>query len=101
MPGDRWPADFDPQRGIASTIIFLNSPPHMMNPTTAHSTRLFRSRFPAIRASAIGILVSLSLHAVPKRPEPELLFIENNAMKIGIDRSMGASITWLSWTGHP
>ena len=36
----------------------------------------------------------------PARPKPDLLFIENPLMKIGVDRSMGASITWLSWQGH-
>lgn len=41
------------------------------------------------------------VHAIPERPKPELLFLENEAMRIGIDRSMGASITWLSWPGHP
>jgi len=36
----------------------------------------------------------------PQRPKPDLLYLENESMKIGIDRSMGASITWLSWKGH-
>ncbi len=40
-------------------------------------------------------------YAIPERPKPELLFLKNEAMKIGIDRSMGAAITWLSWPGHP
>ncbi len=39
--------------------------------------------------------------AIPERPEPEMLILENEAMKIGIDRSMGASFTWLSWQAHP
>lgn len=43
----------------------------------------------------------VSLAAVPERPEPEILFLENDAMKIGVDRSMGASITWLSWQAQP
>lgn len=42
-----------------------------------------------------------SLWAKPERPKPNLLFIENGVAKVGIDRSMGASITWLSWKGHP
>jgi hypothetical protein len=36
----------------------------------------------------------------PERPKPDLLYLENDSMKIGIDRSMGASITWLSWKNH-
>ena len=33
-----------------------------------------------------------------KRPEPELLKIDNGTVQIGIDKAMGASITHLSWT---
>ena len=47
------------------------------------------------------MLLTTNAHSTPERPESEHLFIENEAMKIGIDRSMGASITWLSWPGHP
>jgi hypothetical protein len=36
----------------------------------------------------------------PARTKPDLLFLENDSLKIGIDRSMGASITWLSWKNH-
>ena len=31
----------------------------------------------------------------------DLLTIDNGTIKIGIDREMGASLTWLSWTEHP
>jgi hypothetical protein len=41
------------------------------------------------------------LAAQPKRPAPELLCLDNKVVKVGIDRSMGASITWLSWDKHP
>lgn len=54
--------------------------------------------------AAIGICLlwtSGPASAIPKRPKPDLLFLENKTMKIGIDRSMGASITWLSWQAHP
>lgn len=54
--------------------------------------------------AAISILLGLCLaaaHGRPQRPEPDLKFLENAEMKIGMDRSMGASITWLSWKGHP
>jgi len=46
-------------------------------------------------------LMSGILHGEMKRPEPELLTIDNQVVKIGIDKSMGASITWLSWKAHP
>ena len=39
--------------------------------------------------------------AKPARPAPDLLFLENPHVKIGIDRAMGASTTWLSWRTHP
>lgn len=48
-----------------------------------------------------AMLLTAPLQANPARPKPDLLFIENAAMKIGIDRSMGASITWLSWKAQP
>lgn len=35
-----------------------------------------------------------------KRPAPDLLFLENEVVKVGIDRAMGASLTWLSWAGQ-
>jgi len=43
---------------------------------------------------------SASADSAAPRP-PELLLIDNGTAKIGIDRAMGASITWLSWDGHP
>ena len=45
-------------------------------------------------------LAPVPMHARPKRPKPDLKFIENGEIKLGMDRSMGASITWLSWKGH-
>lgn len=47
------------------------------------------------------IFLATPLQAKPDRPKPDILFIDNGTMKIGIDRSMGASITWLSWTAQP
>ncbi|MGB6220258.1 hypothetical protein [Haloferula sp.] len=39
--------------------------------------------------------------AQPSSEPGELLFIENDKIKVGIDRSKGASITWLSWKDYP
>lgn len=50
---------------------------------------------------AAALLLAAALQAKPERPKPDILFIENATMKIGIDRSMGASITWLSWKAQP
>ncbi len=36
----------------------------------------------------------------PARQE-ELLMLDNGTVKIGINRAMGASITWLSWADYP
>ena len=47
------------------------------------------------------VLLSSILGAKPERPKPDIKFIDNGSVKIGIDRSMGASVTWLSWKGHP
>jgi len=48
-----------------------------------------------------ALFIALPSEAKPERPQPDLLFIDNSAVKVGIDRSMGASITWLSWKAHP
>ena len=31
----------------------------------------------------------------------ELLFLDNGAVKIGVDRTKGGAITWLSWSAYP
>lgn len=54
-----------------------------------------------MRRLILLLLLILPLEAKPPvRPKPDLLYLENQSMKIGIDRSMGASITWLSWKDH-
>lgn len=58
-------------------------------------------QFPATTCLAALLLLGSAAHAKPERPQPEILFIENPVMKTGIDRSMGAAITWLSWRAHP
>lgn len=57
-------------------------------------------------ASLLGVLHS-SLAASPasktnslSRAE-DLLLLDNGTVKIGINRAMGASITWLSWAAYP
>lgn len=55
----------------------------------------------ACHGIAAAMLLASATAAIPERPEPDLLFLDNTTMKIGIDRSMGASITWLSWQGQP
>lgn len=58
----------------------------------------------SVRCIVIALSIlwpTVSTAALPERPKPDLLFLENEAMKIGIDRSMGASITWLSWQAQP
>ncbi len=51
----------------------------------------------------VGLLgcFSLVIAAPPKRPAPEIKTIDNGTVKIGMDKSMGASVTWLSWKNHP
>jgi hypothetical protein len=41
------------------------------------------------------------IQAAPKPAADPLLSLDNGAVKIGIDRSKGAAITWLSWAGYP
>ena len=54
-----------------------------------------------LRILLAAILAATFASAAPERPKPDLLFLENASMKIGIDRAMGASITWLSWKEQP
>lgn len=61
----------------------------------------FKLGFHYMDLVASFLLLATFSTAKPDRPKPDLLFLENEAVKIGIDRSMGASITWLSWKGHP
>lgn len=53
--------------------------------------------------ASVGLfLASTALVAdEPKKTKSELLRIDNGAVQVGIDRSMGASITHLSWNEHP
>lgn len=56
----------------------------------------------SLRTISVLPMITVCLQAAELiRPKSELLTIENKAVKIGIDRSMGASITWLSWQAHP
>lgn len=36
-----------------------------------------------------------------RSPPSEMLFIQDETIRVGIDRSKGASITWLSWNENP
>jgi hypothetical protein len=55
----------------------------------------------SLHTLAIAMFLAAPVAATPERPAPDLLFIDNDAVRIGIDRSMGASISWLSWRAHP
>lgn len=56
----------------------------------------------SLRTISVLPMITVCLQAAElNRPKSELLTIENKAVKIGIDRSMGASITWVSWQAHP
>ncbi len=46
------------------------------------------------------VITSCTLAAKLDRSE-DLLLLDNGTMKIGINRLMGASITWLSWQDYP
>ncbi len=54
-----------------------------------------------LKIGVIALLLPTFLEAEPARPKPDLLSIDNQVTKIGIDRSMGAAITWLSWKNNP
>jgi len=56
----------------------------------------------ALRFGA-ALLVSVAAAATPNlgpRSE-ELLVLDNGGVRVGIDRTKGGAITWLSWSAHP
>lgn len=61
---------------------------------------IFNTTLSRIEMAAL-LLLAVSLKAEPVRLKPDPLYIDNQVMKIGIDRSMGAAITWLSWKKNP
>ena len=58
--------------------------------------------FTMLTALAVSPMIAA---AQPKDSAPktvaDLLILENSTTKIGIDRSKGAAITWLSWNDYP
>jgi hypothetical protein len=61
------------------------------------------TRFHSVFLLALCLLTRLTLAAPDTAgdPQPELLTIDSGAVKIGIDRARGASITYLSWAAYP
>lgn len=60
----------------------------------------------------IGNLPAADFQSLEKpRPSPaareaarrveDLLVLDNGTVRVGVNRAMGGTITWLSWTGHP
>lgn len=72
-------------------------------------TRVAVNRFRPKHLAAIlaSILAASTAMAAPAKPadlttpESVLLTLDNGTVKVGIDRSRGAAITWLSWSAHP
>ncbi len=59
-------------------------------------------RLLATLVCAIGHTISTGAATPNIGPRGEdMLFLDNGALKIGIDRAKGAAITWLSWTAYP
>lgn len=56
-----------------------------------------------LKTPCLGLLFfsAALLLSAPENKVADLLFIDNGEVKVGIDRAMGASITWLSWKDHP
>jgi hypothetical protein len=57
---------------------------------------LFLRRISLVRLAALGLaclICDVSAGA-------EMLFLDNGTLKVGIDRTRGASITWLSWSNY-
>ncbi len=48
----------------------------------------------------LPVLFLFQISNAQERPAPELLTIDNGQIKIGMDRAMGASLTYLSWKGY-
>ena len=50
---------------------------------------------------ALGLMSALPLTLTAVAAEGDLLTIDNGALAVGIDRSKGGAITWLSWRAYP
>jgi hypothetical protein len=49
----------------------------------------------------VAILAPLHGGSAAWSQSDDLLLLDNETIKVGIDRTKGASITWLSWKNHP
>jgi hypothetical protein len=58
-------------------------------------------KFPNPALILICMLGPAGIQAAPEPTAEALLSLDNGTVKIGIDRSKGAAITWLSWAGYP
>lgn len=54
-----------------------------------------------IAAEPSGAAKSPNIRPAADSRSEDLLIADNGTVRVGIDRSKGASITWLSWTGYP
>ena len=49
----------------------------------------------------LGVAICPAADKKVLNPKEDLLLLDNGAVKVGIDRNKGASITFLSWAGYP
>ena len=59
------------------------------------------SILPSLLALFVAAAVQTTSTAVEPVRSEELLLLDNGTVKVGINRAMGAAITWLSWSDYP
>lgn len=61
----------------------------------------FRKQATALGMHLLAFVGILCGAPTDSPPAGSLLLLDNGTVRIGLDKSKGASITWLSWSGYP
>lgn len=72
-----------------------------MNPSAPISPIFMKPRSRPPYSDLLAFVVLLAVAGVGPIRAEDLLSLENGTAKVGIDRSKGGAITWLSWSSHP
>jgi hypothetical protein len=88
--------------GSAGSHYFPRIAPNMCHALSSPPIALQVAR--GLTSALLFVTATLTATAATPNIPPhheDLLTMDNGAVKVGIDRAKGASITWLSWTAYP
>ena len=66
-------------------------------PIFAMQTRPMKTRFSSLFALSLGLV--FSAQALADHPEPQMSWLDNGTIRLGVDLQLGGAITWLSRSG--